>query len=312
MSVHSVSYAVSAEEADRHFLVGNWKKAVEGYGSQYATGSLTADQLRQYAEANIYLRDLKGARDVIKAMTSRGDDRSHALQLLALSAEGASKEAEEKMAVIMAEKGENGYFATVHCAIWSMIDALRAVDYCRKASDIDGSFQAWFLLGQNYEELERFEESTKAYRNAVRINPLSALAHNNLGYSYKERHFYRYAIDEYSKAIDLMPDRAGFYYNIGNAFTHEEAIDLAFNAYKKAVELEPDFAKAHYNLARTYLRKDMIQEAIAEFHLYLKFAGKAVLASVAGRKAVEDEIEQLELYLLRHPSMRSQERNENR
>lgn len=50
------------------------------------------------------------------------------------------------------------------------------------------------------------------------------------------------------------------------------------------------------------LRKDMVPEAINKFKLYLKYGDRAVFRFVAPESAVEDEIEQLELYLQNNPT----------
>ncbi len=299
----------SPGEAGRFFLTGDWKKAVLAYEAG-PIGELPLSGLLQYAEACFRSGDFKKAEEVLLSVQRQGESLGATVLSLLISArEGSRSGAVEKL-MALADKtsdkaGDNARVLTALGEILRPVNTEQARSYAKKAVENDpDSYWSWFVLGTIYEEDEIFDEAAKAYMRAIRLNPLSALAHNNLGYSYKERHFYRYAIDEYRKAIELMPDQPGFYYNIGNAYTHEEAIEEAFSAYTKAVELDPSFAKAHYNVARTYLRKDMVQPAIDSFRLYLKHGTKAVFSAVASPEAVEDEIEQLEQYLLGHPSMK--------
>ena len=62
-------------------------------------------------------------------------------------------------------------------------------------------------------------------------------------------------------------------------------------------------------MARTYLRKDMVEDAIKEFRLYLKYGNKAVFRFIASPDYVEDEIEQLEAYLRNRPAARHEIRD---
>lgn len=297
------------EEARRFFLIGDWRKAVTAYEAA-SGGDLPSSVLSAYAEACFRSGDYKKTEKVLATLQKQGENLpATVLLLLVMAREGGRTGAVEKLEALSNKPGhsmaEEALVLTALGELLRPVSTEKALFYSKKAVEKDpDSYWAWFVLGTIYEEDELFGDAAKAYMRAIRVNPLSALAHNNLGYSYKERHFYRYAIDEYKKAIDLMPDQPGFYYNIGNAFTHEELIDEAFHAYKKAVELDPAFAKAHYNVARTYLRKDMVQPAIDSFRLYLEYGTKAVFAAVASQRAVEEEIEQLEQYLQGHPSMK--------
>ncbi|MBA4373419.1 MAG: hypothetical protein C0402_11240 [Thermodesulfovibrio sp.] len=303
------SLASPLEDAQRFFLIGDWDKTIAAY-EQTAMDQLPVDAIGAYASACYRAGQFKKAEEALTVIQKHGENHeATVLSLLLAAREGRRSGAAEKL-VAMLDKttdkaGENARVLTALGEILRQINTGQALIYAKNAVERDpDNFWAWFVLGTIYEEAEIFDDAAKAYRQAIRLNPLSALAHNNLGYSYKERHFYRYAIDEYKKAIELMPDQPGFYYNIGNAYTHEEAIEEAFLAYKKAVELDPSFAKAHYNVARTYLRKDMVQKAIDSFRLYLEYGTKVVFSTVASQRAVEDEIEQLEQYLQGHPSMK--------
>jgi len=277
--------------------VGDWQKVIRESGA--TAGDPKADDLNRVAEAYYYSGNMRAAAQTAQRALSVTDSLDARITLLLARARQGEKEeaVRELMALRKGTADDHKVYTALGLVTWPS-DPKAGLLHFREAVRLNPEdFRAWFQIGLYYEEEEQFEEATKAYGNAVRINPLSAQAQNNLGYSYKERHFYEYAVTHYLKAIELRPDNPGYYYNVGNAYTHQEKIDEAFHAYKKALELDPFFAKARYNMGRTYLRKDMVREAIEEFRLYLKYGNKAVFSFVAPASRVEDEIEQLEIYL---------------
>ncbi len=272
------------------FIRGDWRKVVENFHA-VDLQNLSSEDIRHIALSFYFLGRFDEAERYIKLIER--DEQAKIIYYLIISQKGKREEALKLLSEIGTPQA-----LTARAMIIKNSNPEDALNLLNEAIARDPEyFWAWFYRGLILEEREDFMNAAKAYKNAVRINPFFAQAHNNLGYCYKEMHYYSWAVEEYLKAIDLIPDNAGYYYNLGNAYTHLEKIDEAFNAYKKAVDLDPSFAKAHYNLARTYLRKDMVREAIEEFKLYLKYANKEVFSFVASKEAVEEEIEQLERYL---------------
>ncbi len=293
--------AAEEKDADYYYSVGDWKKVVDTYSTTLNEKS-GAEIILRTAEASYHIGNLAMAEDLAKRALSADTVEARVLFSLIRAKKGMRDEALQELEAMLKKAPDDYRVLTALGVVNAHIKTETALSYLSKAVEKNPDyFPAWFEMGLIYEDTETFDDATKAYSRALEANPRSAQAHNNLGYSYKERHFYQYAVGEYLKATELIPDNAGYYYNLGNAFTHQEKIDDAFYAYKKALELDPKFAKAHYNMARTYLRKDMVPEAIDEFRLYLKYGDRAVFRFVASESAVEDEIEQLELYLRNNP-----------
>lgn len=280
------------ERTDDYFARGDWKRAVEGFHAR-GLQNLSGEELKRAALSLYFLKRSEEAFEIIKPLVNRGDTEAEVIYALLLSETGRRVDAINRLKRI-----NTPWSLTALAMIFKKEKPDEALGLLNEAIARDSNnFWAWFYRGLILEEREEFLEASKAYKNAIRINPFFAQAHNNLGYCYKELHYYTYAVEEYLRAIELMPENAGFYYNLGNAYTHLERIDDAFNAYKKAIEFDPQFAKAHYNLGRTYLRKDMVREAIEEFRLYIKYGNKEVFEFVAPKESVLEEIEQLEEYL---------------
>lgn len=274
-----------------YFTVGNWRGVVEEFHTAYGK-NLSAEERKKLAFSLYFLGRPDEAEEYIRPLVKE-DEQAEIIYYLIVSKKGNHKEALKALSRI-----DTPQSLTARAMIIKDSKPEEALGLLNEAIARDQDyFWAWFYRGLILEEKMDFMNAVRAYKNALRINPFFAQAHNNLGYCYKEMHYYSWAVEEYQKAIELIPDNAGYYYNLGNAYTHLEKIEEAFNAYKKAVELDPTFAKAHYNLARTYLRKDMVREAIEEFKLYIKYGNKEVFKYVASKDEVEDEIEQLEEYL---------------
>ncbi|MBI5640958.1 MAG: tetratricopeptide repeat protein [Nitrospirae bacterium] len=304
-ALSALSFGLERKDIGYYYNVGDWKKVIEAFDSSVSENT-QSDELNWVAEAYYHIGDLDSAERAAGSSLKISDNPdARIMELLIRARRGEAEKVMKELEALLQNRFEDHKIYTAMGLVTKRNDMYAAIPYFKKAVQLNqDDFQAWFSLGTIYEEDELFEDSTKAYKNAVRINPLSAQAQNNLGYSYKERHYYAYAVEHYNKAIRLMPDNAGFYYNVGNAYTHQEKIDEAFKAYKKAVELAPSFAKARYNMARTYLRKDMVREAIEEFKLYIKYGNKEIFRFIKPKDDVEEEIEQLELFLMHNPDIK--------
>ncbi|MCX7793711.1 MAG: tetratricopeptide repeat protein [Thermodesulfovibrionales bacterium] len=274
-----------------YFVIGDWKRVIEEFHAKDRQ-NMSAEEVRQLALSFYFLGRLDEAEVYVKPLIKE-DKQAETIYYLIIAGKGKIKEALKALSEIDTPEALTAKAVIIKNT--QPEEALRLLNEVIARNE--EYFWAWFYRGLVLEEKQDFLNAAKAYKKALSINPLFAQAHNNLGYCYKEMHYYSWAVEEYLKAIELIPDNAGYYYNLGNAYTHLEKIEEAFNAYKKAVELDPYFAKAHYNLARTYLRKDMVREAIEEFRLYLKYGTREVFRTVASKKAVQEEIEQLEEYL---------------
>ena len=88
-----------------------------------------------------------------------------------------------------------------------------------------------------------------AYREAIRLKPDYAAAHNNLGAILCDvTHDYAGAEAEFREAIRLKPDDALAHFNLGNALHGSAERAGAIAAYREAIRLKPDYAAAHSNL----------------------------------------------------------------
>ena len=133
-----------------------------------------------------------------------------------------------------------------------------------KESDIEDykkTAEYWFYLGLAYDDSGKHEEAIESYKQALRIKPDLAEAHNNLGLAYVKSGNYQEAIESLKQALLIAPDYAGVHMNLGIAYRklgmYQEAIEYS----KQAIRINPDYADAHYGLGLAYDASGMHKEA---------------------------------------------------
>lgn len=83
--------------------------------------------------------------------------------------------------------------------------------------------------------------------DAIKLNPRSAAAHNDLGIGLVELDGLDDAIATYDEAIALQPNNAEAYYNRGNALCGLKRYDAALTSYDTAIAPKPDDADPYNN-----------------------------------------------------------------
>lgn len=108
------------------------------------------------------------------------------------------------------------------------------------------------------------------YKDILKYNPYSALAHNNLGILYAGENKLNEAITEFQKTIDVDPTFIEAYNNLAGIYMEQDNMEEAISAYQKAISLNPSYAKALYNLGLAYLKQGSLDMAAKEFQKALK------------------------------------------
>jgi tetratricopeptide (TPR) repeat protein len=103
------------------------------------------------------------------------------------------------------------------------------------------------------------------FRDAIRIKPDDAAAHQNLGVALRDKRQLDEAIAEYREAIRLKPDFARAHTNLGNALADKGELDRAIAEFRKAIDLDPKHALPHNNLGNALRGKKDLDGAMAEY-----------------------------------------------
>jgi len=120
-------------------------------------------------------------------------------------------------------------------------------------------------LGVLFADLKRFEEAEKEYREAIKINPNLVEAHNNLGVLFADLKRYEEAEEEYREAIRINPDLAQAHNNLGILLSNLKRFEEAEKEYREAIRINPDVAGTHHNFGALLANLKRFEEAEKEY-----------------------------------------------
>jgi tetratricopeptide (TPR) repeat protein len=161
-----------------------------------------------------------------------------------------------------APAGDKSYKQTEEKII-AEVEAL--IDKTGRISDEDNA-ACIKLIRQGIQEHDKGEygKAVELYENALKKNPLSALAYYEMGFSYHKAGDMQKALDAVVRSLVLDPKseaaivmKAGILDDMGFS-------DDAVDAYRKIITLKPDSFLAHLNLGITLIRKRDIDQAQRE------------------------------------------------
>lgn len=111
----------------------------------------------------------------------------------------------------------------------------------------------------------RQKEAIDHYREALRIDPGFANAHNNLGLALAQQGKRVDALAHLREALRIDPGYADAHYNLGLVLSRQGRLEEASHHFHKAARVDPGYAKAYYELGVVSLRQNRQEEAIALF-----------------------------------------------
>jgi tetratricopeptide (TPR) repeat protein len=101
-----------------------------------------------------------------------------------------------------------------------------------------------------------------SYREAVRLNPDFAIAHNSLGLALSDQALLDEAAVSFREAIRLEPTFPLFHNNLANVHFKKGEVDEAIAGWRAAIALDPEFVMALQNLATVLAHTGQVGESI--------------------------------------------------
>jgi tetratricopeptide (TPR) repeat protein len=155
-------------------------------------------------------------------------------------------------------------------------------------------------LGQALEERGNAAKAEQYYQSAIRIEPESVAAHNDLGKLYISQKRFKEAIGELKEACELAPDFPLVRNNLGNAYYLHKKPDEAAAEYAKAIELAPEYDQPYRALGKIELERKNADHAAELFRKAVSLSpgsadGYVGLGIALGQKGKHDEA--LELFV---------------
>ena len=120
------------------------------------------------------------------------------------------------------------------------------------------------LMFLTFQQSRLYGNSVWLYEDALKKNPRSWLAENNLGLALVETGNQQEAIDHFRKALALKPDFARAYYNWGTVLSNTGQPKEAIERFRQALEYDPDYLSARYNLGTELYQIGQLSEAIVQ------------------------------------------------
>ncbi len=117
---------------------------------------------------------------------------------------------------------------------------LDAIDYYNAAIKQQATPLLWNKKGIALLFLTRNKEAQKCFQQALKLDPNSAEALNNLGFVEHMQKNYGKAIKYYNKALVARPNSATFHYNLGAAYFAKHDFDKATQEYRAAYQIDAD------------------------------------------------------------------------
>src|SRR3990172_5417520 len=104
---------------------------------------------------------------------------------------------------------------------------------------------AHYNLGNSFLKEGELDRAEAEYREALRLNPVLALAISNLGAVHQRRGLHDLAISEFEKAIQIKPNLSEAYFALGYSLEKTGKAKLAMEVYLKVFELNPEIVGKH-------------------------------------------------------------------
>jgi tetratricopeptide (TPR) repeat protein len=123
-------------------------------------------------------------------------------------------------------------------------------------------FDALWLIGTLYGQLQKYPTSVEFLTKALNINSEHATAQNNLGNAFNELGKLNEAIVCYEHALRIKPNYSQAYFNQGNVFIKLQRSEEAINSYKKSINYDPEFSDSYNSLGMALQGLKRFKEAI--------------------------------------------------
>jgi tetratricopeptide (TPR) repeat protein len=144
----------------------------------------------------------------------------------------------------------------------------RALGVWRQLAETNPTRNVYLRLARITKELGLFDDAKHAFKQALEIDPRSALALIGLGSLAIRRRDYEAAEKYLQRACEIKDDPGGFSL-LGVALKNSGKIVQAEEAYRSAIRIDPKYEEAYYNLG-VLLKKDRPSEAQRLFRTALK------------------------------------------
>lgn len=132
------------------------------------------------------------------------------------------------------------------------------------------NFSFHYNKGVVLSEAKRYEEASREYQAALKLNSLDFMSYLGLGNACYETDNLSGAIDNYKRALAINPYFYDAHFNLGIVYNQMGQRQQAKEEFEKALSLKPDDCAAHYNLGTIYQEEGLKEAALKEYEAALE------------------------------------------
>lgn len=131
---------------------------------------------------------------------------------------------------------------------------------------------AWFNLGVNYNNQEKYYRSIEAFDYALTIDPEYVMAMQGKADSLVQMEQYQEAINFYKRSIELSEEDSETLCEIGECYRMLDKPDTAVDYYNRSLKLDEQYADAWFGLGIIKYEENNIVESIVQIKHAIKIA----------------------------------------
>ena len=163
-----------------------------------------------------------------------------------------------------------------------------AIEILNMAVKIDPKFvPAYNQIGLILFEADKKNESVKAFKNAIAIDPKNLNSRLGLGKTYSMITRNDLAVEQYLKAADLKKNDPEILFKIALEYWYHQNLEKSKEYYNKVLEIDSSHTQAHLNLISVYERLEEWKKAIREIEISRQLGKEqkdSLVVSIAERK----------------------------
>ncbi|HEY3026536.1 MAG TPA: tetratricopeptide repeat protein [Pyrinomonadaceae bacterium] len=268
--------AARSELGSALFEAGLLKEAEAELTAASTTEPANPELVVKLARVYLAAKDLPAAGRTLEAAVARGIDAAPVYALLAdvYEQSGHPENAIPAMRLAIQRDPQSEKYRFDYAILLTNTNAPAAAVIRLEESlkTFPSSSRLWFALGFAYFKLDKDEESSRALKRVMDLDPKFAPAMAYLGLIRAKAGAYGEAVALYENALRVDPKLAVVHHLIAEAMLKQSDSDASLieTHLKRAAELDPTFTPAHLSLGKLFMRAQRWTEAVAELEQVIR------------------------------------------
>jgi len=131
---------------------------------------------------------------------------------------------------------------------------------------------AWNNLGLIAAQEGRMTEATQSFQQALRLNPESVIALENLGNAYRQQKLWDQARAAFERALAINPESPEANYGLAMVYAAADDTQQTYQYLQRALQFRPDYGEALNNLGVLHMRTRRRDQAVATLQKCMRVA----------------------------------------